>query len=183
MQHCAAICNDAEFEASADNMDQPVMKRACVNGNATAFGTLKFAEMDTNTPNVATLSTLFPLSVLSWPTSLRACLNNDGFADADLQDLGHEEGVYKDSLLTVETFGATSSICSDKTGALTEKRKTASHVCCEGVKDPYWVAPNGEGQELPTRRTRIHTNSCSAVQPSATTRSSKPRPITWTSRS
>ena len=32
------------------------MKRACVNGNATAFGTLKFAEMDTNTPNVATLS-------------------------------------------------------------------------------------------------------------------------------
>ena len=56
LQHCAAIYNDAEFEASADNMDQPILKRACVNGNATDFGTLKFAEMDTSTPNVARLS-------------------------------------------------------------------------------------------------------------------------------
>ena len=56
LQRCAAICNDAEFEASADNIDQPILKRACVNGNATDFGTLKFDEMDTSTPNVAKLS-------------------------------------------------------------------------------------------------------------------------------
>ena len=41
---CSLLCNDAVFEESAENMALPVLQRACVGGNASDLGLLKFAE-------------------------------------------------------------------------------------------------------------------------------------------
>jgi len=61
LQRCCALCNDAEFDKDPANMALPTLGRACVNGNATDFGMLKFADMDPNSPEVGTLRAEYPI--------------------------------------------------------------------------------------------------------------------------
>ena len=42
-------------------MAKPVLARSCVNGNATDFGMLKFADMDPNTPSGEDLRKTHPV--------------------------------------------------------------------------------------------------------------------------
>ncbi|EER02970.1 na+/k+ ATPase alpha subunit, putative, partial [Perkinsus marinus ATCC 50983] len=42
LHRCAAVCNDASFESSPENMEKPVWDRTCVNGNASDHGIFKF---------------------------------------------------------------------------------------------------------------------------------------------
>ncbi|KAF4756984.1 Sodium/potassium-transporting ATPase subunit alpha-1, partial [Perkinsus olseni] len=42
LHRCAAVCNDASFETSPENMEKLLWERACVNGNASDHGIFKF---------------------------------------------------------------------------------------------------------------------------------------------
>lgn len=47
IHRCAVMCNDAQFEGSAENMKLNPLQRATAGGNATDIGLLKFGEMVT----------------------------------------------------------------------------------------------------------------------------------------
>jgi len=61
-----------------------------------------------------------------------------------------KEGVLTRRINAIETLGATTVLCSDKTGTLTENRMTVTHLVAGGVAaDQRLAVPTGEGAELP----------------------------------
>lgn len=61
-----------------------------------------------------------------------------------------KEGVLTRRINAIETLGATTVLCSDKTGTLTENRMTVTHLVAGGVAaDQRFAVPTGEGAELP----------------------------------
>lgn len=60
-----------------------------------------------------------------------------------------KEGVLTRRINAIETLGATTVLCSDKTGTLTENRMTVTHLVAGGVAvDQRLDVPTGEGAEL-----------------------------------
>jgi Ca2+-transporting ATPase len=61
-----------------------------------------------------------------------------------------KEGVLTRRITAIETLGATTVLCSDKTGTLTENRMTVAHLVAGGVAvDRRLDVPAGEGATLP----------------------------------
>lgn len=61
-----------------------------------------------------------------------------------------KEGVLTRRITAIETLGATTVLCSDKTGTLTENRMTVTHLVAGGVAvNERLEVPTGEGGELP----------------------------------
>ncbi len=61
-----------------------------------------------------------------------------------------KEGVLTRRITAIETLGATTVLCSDKTGTLTENRMTVTHLVAGGVAvNERMVVPSGAGGTLP----------------------------------
>lgn len=61
-----------------------------------------------------------------------------------------KEGVLTRRITSIETLGATTVLCSDKTGTLTENRMTVTHLVAGGVAvNERFVVPSGADGELP----------------------------------
>lgn len=61
-----------------------------------------------------------------------------------------KEGVLTRRITAIETLGATTVLCSDKTGTLTENRMTVTHLVAGGVAvHERMVVPSGTGGALP----------------------------------